>query len=73
MSTNGHKRIGTAGAGLTARSWPCAGIGRRGFVATMAVPCPGSPSAYLLGGEAVLRQGGNSVNDPRFTDQNNQI
>ena len=74
MSTNRHKRIGTTGGAATAaRVWSCAKVSRRGaVVVAMAGTClRSSAAAYLLGGEPGL-QGANSINDPRFADQNNQ-
>ena len=74
MLTNRHKQAGTTrGGAMAAHVWPCATVSRRGaVVAAMAGTCLSSPAAaYLLGGEPGLRRV-NSINDPRFADQNNQ-
>jgi len=51
--------------------WSCAGVSRRDAVVAAAGSCLSPSAAYLLGGEPGL-QGANSINDPRFMDQNNQ-
>ena len=72
MLTNRHKRKSTTrGAAETAHVWSCAGVSRRDAVVAAAGLCLNASAAYLLGGEPGL-QGANSINDPRFMDQNNQ-
>lgn len=72
MLTNRHKRTRiTRRAAETALVWSCARVTRRDAVAAAAGSCLSPSSAYLLGGEPGL-QGANSINDPRFMDQNNQ-
>lgn len=71
MLTNRHKRTSTTrGAAESAFVWSCA-VSRRDAVVAAAGSCLSPSAAYLLGGEPGL-QGANSINDPRFMDQNNQ-
>ena len=73
MLTNRHKRTSTTRRAASASpAWSCAGVSRRdAVVAAAAGSCLSASAAYLLGGEPGL-QGANSINDPRFMDQNNQ-
>jgi hypothetical protein len=72
MLTNRHKRTGiTRRAAEAAFVWSCARVSRRDAVVAAAGSCLSPSAAYLLGGEPGL-QGANSINDPRFMDQNNQ-
>ncbi len=73
MLTNRHKRMGTTRRAAEATpAWSCATVTRRDAVAAAAAgSCLSLSSAYLLGGEPGL-QSANSINDPRFMDQNNQ-
>jgi hypothetical protein len=73
MLANRHKNMGTTGGAARARARACAGVGRRGMVAATAASRLSSSAAYLPCGEPGLRQGANLINDPRFTDQYNQI